>query len=743
MLKYFLILLFFIQIAVKVNAEIIKKIEIVGNSKISMETMKVFGNFDIGDNISNSQMNNLIKDLYETNFFEKVEVSTDNGILLINVIENPIIQTVAINGIRSQNLVKAINEILKLKEKSSYVEFLAKEDLNLIKAVLKTQGYYFVDVESSLIKNPNDTVDLVYNIDLGKRVVINKISFNGNKIFKDRKLRNVIVSEEDHFWKFISQSKFLDSKRIELDMKLLTNYYKNKGYYSAVIKNASAIISDESEFELIFNIDAGQKFYFNNLELILPTDYNSENFKDITNLFDKLKTQTYSYNKISEILDEIDKIALTDQYEFIDASLSETIKDDKINIVIEIKETQKKYVERINILGNNITMESVIRKALIVDEGDAYNKILHNKSINALKSKNIFSSVKSNVKEGSTKNKTIIDIQVVEKPTGEIFAGAGVGSSGGTISFGIKENNFSGKGIGLNTVLAISQDSVRGIFSIINPDFNYSGRSLTTSFESTKTDKMSLYGYESSKTGFKIGTYYEQYDNIWISPTLSTFFENMTTNDNASVNNKKQEGDYFDTALDYGISYDKRNQRYQPTEGFISRFDQSLPIIADSPAIMNSYLYSTYHEIIPEMITNFSFYGKAINGIGDKDVRLSKRLYMPSSKLRGFEPGKIGPIENNNYVGGNYATSFNMSTSLPNFLKELQNTDFNFFFDAANVWGVDYDSALDGSKIRSAAGVGVDWFTPIGPLSFSLAKPITKASTDKTEGFRFNLGTTF
>ena len=116
---------------------------------------------------------------------------------------------------------------------------------------------------------------------------------------------------------------------------------------------------------------------------------------------------------------------------------------------------------------------------------------------------------------------------------------------------------------------------------------------------------------------------------------------------------------------------------------------------------------------------------------------------MPSSRLRGFEPGKIGPIENDNYVGGNYATSFNMSTSLPNVLKELQNTDFKFFFDAANVWGVDYDSALDGSKIRSAAGVGVDWFTPIGPLSFSLAKPITKASTDKTEGFRFNLGTTF
>ena len=743
MFKYFLILLFLINISIKANAEIIKKIEIDGNSKISVETMKVFANFNIGDDMSNSQLNNLVKDLYETNFFEEVNISISDGVLFINVIENPIIQTVVIEGIRSQTIVDAINDILKLKEKTSYVEFLAKEDLNLVKAVLKTEGYYFVEVKSSLLKNSNDTVDLIYNIDLGKRVVINKIKFNGNKVFKDRKLRNVIVSEENHFWKFISKSKFLDPKRIELDIKLLTNYYKNKGYYNASVENASAIISDESEFELIFNIDAGQIFYFNNLELVIPSDYNSENFIQITDLFKELKTKSYSYNKISSILDEIDKIALTDQYEFIDATLIESIKADKIDIVIEIKETEKRYVERVNILGNNITMESVIRKALIVDEGDAYNKILHNKSINALKSKNIFSSVTSKIKDGSTDSQKIIDIQVTEKPTGEITAGAGIGSSGGTVSFGIKENNFSGKGIGLNTVLAVSKSTVRGIFSVNNPDFNYSGRALTTSFESIKVDKKATSGYESTKTGFKVGTYYEQYDDIWISPVFSTFVESMTTDNTASANNKKQAGDYFDTALDYGVAYDKRNQRYQPTEGFISVFKQSLPLISDNPSLMNLYEYKTYHEIIPEMITNFSFYGKAINGVGDGDVRLSKRLYMPGNKLRGFEVGKIGPVENDNFIGGNYATAVNMSTSLPNLFKELQNTDFNFFLDAANIWGVDYDSTLDGSKIRSAAGVGIDWYTPVGPLSFSFAKPITKADSDKTEGFRFNLGTTF
>ena len=147
---------------------------------------------------------------------------------------------------------------------------------------------------------------------------------------------------------------------------------------------------------------------------------------------------------------------------------------------------------------------------------------------------------------------------------------------------------------------------------------------------------------------------------------------------------------------------------------------------------------------MPETIGKLGLYIQSINSLTDDDVRVSKRLYLPAKRLRGFESGRVGPVENDDFVGGNYASSINASATLPNFFRELENTDFSFFIDAGNVWGVDYSDTIDDSnKIRSSTGLAVDWFTPIGPLNFSFATPITKASTDKTERFRFNLGTTF
>ena len=265
MIKIISLILFFLTIFNTSNSEVIKKIEIVGNNRISNETFSVFGGIKIGDDLSPKSLNKLLKDLYETNFFKNINIKIDNGILRIDVIENPIIQTVEINGIKSKALNEKIQENLNLKEKSSYVDYLAKQDLNFMKSILKSNGYYFAEVKSSLIKNNNNTVNLKYNIILGKKVLIKKIKFTGNKIFKDRILRSIIVSEESKFWKFISQRKYLDMNRINLDLKLLSSFYKNKGYYNVKIENASAKLLDKNEFELIFNINANKKFYFNKI----------------------------------------------------------------------------------------------------------------------------------------------------------------------------------------------------------------------------------------------------------------------------------------------------------------------------------------------------------------------------------------------------------------------------------------------------------------------------------------------
>ena len=746
MFKSFLIsqIIFFLTIS-SLFADIVKKINITGNNRISTETIKIFSDVTLNSEIENNDLNIILKRLYDTNFFKDVSLIFSDGILEIKVIENPIVQNITFKGIKKKSQIEILNKIIILKEKSSFIETYAKKDLNNIKSVLKQSGYYFTEVELLLEENNNNTVNLVYDIELGKRASISKIKFVGNKKYKDRKLRNIIVSEESKFWKFLSNKKYLDEQRVLLDARLLKNFYLNKGFYNVKIESSTANFLDKNNFELVFNIDVGKLFTFNNFELVLPNDYDKKNFKSIYKLFSKLKSETYSYNKIEDILDEIDKISLSKQYQFIDASVQETIVDNnKINFSIIINETEKYYVERVNIFGNTITKEHVIRDTLIVDEGDAFNKILHNKSINLLKSKNIFGKVNSEIVEGTTENKKIINISIEEKATGELSAGAGIGTNGGAVSFSVKENNFQGKGIVLFSSLNITSDTILGVFSSTIPNYKYSNKDLITSFERSETDKLTAYGYKTSKTGFSLGTNFEQYQNFYFSPTISIYAEDLTTNTTASKNYKKQEGSYLDANFSYGLNYDQRNQRFQPSDGYSTYFSQIIPLVSDDFAILNGFEFNSYHELFNEMIGSFSFSAKAINSLSGDDVRVSKRLFMPSRKLRGFERGRIGPKDGNDYVGGNYLSSINLSTTLPGLLPTLQNTDFKLFFDAGNVWGVDYNDTLDESfKIRSATGIALDWFTPIGPLSFSFAYPITKNSTDATESFRFNLGTTF
>ena len=740
-LKINFIVLFLSSILI---ADIIKEVNVVGNKRISKESIIVFGQINYDRNYNQDELNSILKNIYDTNFFKKIELNLVNSILQINVVENPIIEDLEIKGIKSAKLKEVLLDKISLKSRKSYIETIFLSDLNLIKNIIKSSGYYFAEIKTSSILNEvQNSIRLTYDIDLGDKAKINEIQFIGDKKIKDRKLKNVITSEESRFWKFISQSVYLNPDRIEMDKRLLTNYYKNNGYFSVNVSNSFVEFKNDGSFKLIFNIDAGKKFKFNNLVLELSDEYEKKYFEQIDKALNKLQGKEYSLDKIESVLREVDKIALSKQYEFIDATLSEKIiDDDKLDISILLVDTQKFYVEKINILGNTYTLEEVIRNSLIVDEGDPFNEILFNKSINNIKAKNIFGNVQSKILPGSNANLKVIDLSVEEKPTGEISLGAGIGTSGGTVSGGIKENNFLGKGIRLNTNLSVSESAIKGQFVYEKPNFNYSDNTLFTSLKSTSSDNLADFGYKTSEISISFGTTFEQYENLFFSPSIETAYENLETTSTASSTLKKQKGSYVDTYFKYSLDYDLRNKRYRADEGYTTSFYQELPIISDNHEIVNSFETTRYQKI-SSMITKVSFYGKMVNTIDDVDVRISKRLFMPESKLRGFEGGKVGPVDNNDFIGGNYLSAVNFNATLPQLLPSFQNTDFSFFIDAANIWGVDYDSSMDNSKIRSAAGIGMNISTPIGPLSFSLAQPFSKSSTDKTETFRFNLGTTF
>ena len=745
-MKKFIISFFIILFNFTVlRAEFVNQIIINGNERVSDETIIVLGDIKKKIEYNDDILNNIINELYNTNFFSDIKLEIVNGILHIEVAENKMIQSLQINGIKSNKIKELIKDLVSLKDKTPFNEFLAEKDLNLIKNSLKSVGYYFVEVKSSLIQNNNKTVTLVYDIDLGEKALIDKIVFLGNDSFKDNKIRKIIVSEEDKFWKFISKKRYIDAERLALDKRLIKNFYLNNGYYNVQVNETFAQYKDNNRFTLTYNINEGQKYFIKNTKLVLPSDYERKNFVAIDKALKKLINKKYSFIKLSKILNKLDKITLVKQYEFISAELIQEIVDtNKINISLIIDETEKSYVERINIIGNNITRESVIRHEFDVDEGDAYNELLLAKSVNNIKSRNIFKEVKSKTLAGSKPGLTIVEIEVEEKPTGEISLGAGVGTEGASFGFAVSENNYMGKGIRLATSLRMSEERITGVFSVTNPNYNYTDNSLTTMIRSTVTDRMEDYGYESTNTGFSLGTAFEQYDDFIISPKFHIGHEKLETNQSASDTLKKQEGSYFETNISYNLDYDKRNQKYQTTDGFRSRFFQKLPIISEDYSMMNGYEFSGYEQFDNEVIGSFLLYTRVVNSITDDDTRVSNRLYIPSRRLRGFEPGKIGPKDSGDYIGGNYAYAMNFVTTMPKLFADFQDADFALFFDAANVWGVDYSDTIDDSnKLRTATGVAVNWYTPIGPLNFSLAQPITKQKGDRVESFRFNLGTTF
>ena len=744
MIKYFLFfLIFFVKISFA-SAEIIKSISVNGNDRITDETIIVFSKVDIGDNLIINDLNDIIINLYETDFFKNVSVNLKESVLTINVIENDLIQSIKINGVKNKKLKQALLDQLVLTEKKSYVSERSNDDVLKLSNFLKISGYYFSKVNLKVEKNNNNTVNLIYDIVLNKKAVIKKINFSGQKIFKSRLLSSIIITEENKFWKFLSKKKYLNENQIQLDQRLLKNFYLNEGYYNVKISQTNANIINDNNFSLTYNIDAGKKFFFNDLSLVIPTDYDPNNFKFIQVLLDDLKNQAYSSNKINDLLNEIDNIAVTKQYEFINASFSENIIDDnKINIEFVINESQKLYVDRINILGNDITNENVIRNLLIVDEGDPLNEILNNKSKNNIKSSGLFSKVDYKILDTNNEFKKDIQITVTEQPTGEISAGAGYGTSGQTFSFGIKENNFLGNATKLNTNLSITSKSVKGGFNVIIPNYNYSDKSLRLNLSRATNDFLSTSGFKNTITNFTLGTGFEHKQDLFFTPLIVFEAEDLTTDSTASDALKKQDGNYNTIELDYSFLYDKRDQSFRPTDGYFSRFNQTLPLVSNDYSLSNTYNFKAYHKITENTVSNLSFHISAINSLDGGDVRVSDRVYLSSRKLRGFEPGKIGPKDNLDFIGGNYASAASLQTTLPSFLPELESVDFNIFLDAGNLWGVDYDSSLDNSKIRSSTGLSIDWLTPVGPLNFVFAQPITKASTDIEQTFRFDIGTTF
>ncbi len=727
------------------KAEILKNFEVVGNSRISTETLKVYGEIELNKDYSTEDINEVIKKLYDTKFFSKISTSFTNNTLIITVEENPIINTIIIDGEKTKKYKKAILDIISLKEKSSFVESDIKKDIEIVKSFYKSLGFFAAEVEarSQSIGQDEKRLNLIFTVNKGEKYKISKINFIGDKKIKFKRLRDVIASEEAKFWKFISRNIYLNTERIELDKRLLKNFYLSKGYYNVEIVSSSAESKDKkTEIELTYSINAGDRFRIKKLSTNIDPVFDSSIFAELKDEFTTFAGEYYSPFKIQKILKKIDKIVDLNELQFVQQTVLETVDGKNIDIEFKIFEGPKIQIERVNIFGNTVTSDSVIRSELMLDEGDPYSKLKLSKSISELKARNIFKTVNERIIDGSEKDLKVLEITVEEKPTGEIAAGAGVGTEGTSFSFTVQENNYLGKGLTVDATLSASEESLRGGLNISNPNYNYSGNLVYGGITSTTNDKPSS-GYENTITNLNLGTKFEQYEDLYFTPGLDLSFDDLRVDGTASEKLKKQAGDFTEFNFRYGLEMDKRDRAFMPTAGSIVSFTQSLPIFADQPSLFNRFSYSKYHGFSDDVIGAIKFYGATITALDD-DVRLSKRINLPSKRLRGFEAGKVGPVDQGDYVGGNYATALNLEAQLPNLLPEATQTDVAAFLDFGNLWSVDYDSSAgSSSKLRSSVGVATQLYTPIGPVNFVLAQPLSKAESDKTQTFKFQIGTSF
>ena len=741
MFKFYISLFFLIFL--NLSAEIIQQVEVKGNNRISDETIKVYGEINLGEEYSSFKLNDVLKNLYKTEFFEDIKLTLTNGTLNVVVKEYSVINAIVFEGEKSNQVRKKVLEKLNLKEKQSFIENKLSQDINLVKKIYATLGFNFANVEAKIEKFDNNIINLIYVLDKGKKTDIAEINFIGDKKIKDKRLRDVIVSEENKFWKFLSKNTYLNYSNIELDKRLLLNYYKSLGYYDVQVLSSNAEVSKDNLTTLTYTINAGVRYRITKISTDVSNVLDKKVFVPMQDHYVKNIGKYYSPFLVKKLLDKLDLLIVNNDLQFIEHDVNEILEGNEIEIKINIYEGSKQLVERIDVFGNSVTDEAVIRSELLVDEGDPFNKLKFEKSIAKLKARNLFGEVKYKIQDGSNSDLKLVQIEVEEKPTGEISAGAGIGTSGGSFAFNVSENNWLGKGVNLTTSLDVSAESLSGTLAVNDPNYNFSGNSLNYFVQNTSNDKPDS-GFKNNITTTGIGTSFEQYNNIYISPGLSLSYDDLTVQSTASDALKKQKGSFTDLSFDYGIAIDNRDRVFAPTDGYYSSFRQGLPLYADSPDLRNTYSLSAYQTMTPNVIGSFKFYATAVNGLDDKDVRISKRARIPAAKLRGFEPGKVGPKDGKDYVGGNYAVASNFEASLPNFLPESTKTDVGLFLDFGNVWSVDYDKTMDASnKIRSSVGANVGWLSPAGPMTFIFSQNLSKASTDITESFSFRLGTTF
>jgi outer membrane protein insertion porin family len=741
---FYKIITLLLIISSNVYADVVRKIDISGNNRISENTIIDIIDFNKNNNYSNGDLNNFQKKLFETNFFSNVKLKLEGDILKIIVIENPLIEFFIIQGVINKTREDLIYEKVLLGQNKIFSQSLLNQDIEIIKKIFNDAGYFNTSVFPEISKLPNGNVNVVLNVSREEQYKIKRIFFIGDKYFKSSTLSDVVSSSEHGWWKFLSSSSTVNMNRIEFDKQLLKNFYLNEGFYDVQILSSDISFEEKNKASITFSVNSGKKYDFSEFSLIdSEKNLNKQDFDTINEFIASELDGNFSNKKINNLRQKIYTYLNLRKIEFVKFNiLPKKTENNLITTNIIIEKTARNFVNNIDVKGNSITEEGVIRRELIFSEGDAFSRYKLEKSEDNLKSSGIFKEVKTNIK--NLNNESVdIEVNVEEQPTGAISAGVGVGSSGASVSAGVTEKNLFGKGINVNSNIILGTENIKGNILTSIPDFKNTDNDLLYDLYVTSTDLENA-GYESTVVGNSVAIKYDLYEDITFKPGIGKNRDSIDTNSSASDLYRSREGDYLTFLTFYNLETDKRDKRFQTTKGYKVNFGQNLAVPgSDIPYIENNISGSFYHPINKDYILSLKSGLSSINAFNNKDVKLSDRKFLSSRNLRGFENYGVGPKDGKDHIGGNYSAYSSIASTVPNPLPDKWNANSIVFLDAGNVWGVDYDSSKDSDKIRSSAGLGLDWISPLGPLSFVFAQTLSSADGDIEESFSFQIGSSF
>lgn len=730
--------------------DVISEIRVAGTQRIEPATVMSYMAVTPGQAFDAELMNQSLKSLFSTGLFADVTLRREGTALIVQVVENPIINRIAFEGNR-----RIEDEILEaevtLRPRVVYTRTRVQSDVRRILELYRRSGRFAATVEPKVIQLPQNRVDLAFEVDEGPLTGVRSIAFIGNGAFSDGTLKGAIQTVESKWWRFLSRDDTYDPDRLTIDRDRLRRFYLSEGYADfRVVSSVAELTPDREDFVITFIVEEGQRYRFGTVDV--TSELRDLEPQQLLSLITTRDSDWYSAENLEQSRQLITDAAGRLGYAFVDVRPRVTRNRDEltIDIIYEIREGPRVYVERIEITGNDRTHDKVIRREFLVVEGDAFDPDALRQSQSGIRNLDFFERVEVNNIAGSAPDRTVVVVDVDEKSTGELSFGAGFSTTAGFLGdIEIRERNLLGRGQDVRIGLTLAQEQQQADFSFTEPYFL--DRELSAGFDLYRrlTDREDESSFKEDNTGGALRLGYQLMPALRHNIRYNLINQDITDVDaDASIVIQQQAGKTFISSISNDFYLNHLDSRIDPTQGYFGRYGVDIAGVGGDVRYLRNTIAGGYFLPFFDRRLVLGVNGEVgyIVGLGE-DVRLADRFFVGGTKIRGFENAGVGPrdLSTDDALGGNLMGLATAEVTFPLGLPRELGVSGKIFVDAGTLSNIEESgpNIVDSGSIRAAAGVGIAWRSPLGPMRLDIAEAFIKEDHDKTELFRFSFGTRF